>query len=170
MSEIKNRINKKADNKIVDLNKEILDIYNIIDRRTCKTCGKPFFGYLTDSHVYGVCKECYEKKNPNPKYLTNAEIVSLCKSQQDNLIYKCDICGETFRWWLVDDLVWKQSGFALKSTVCKSCFEKEVPNPKYFYTRPEPPITEHELLEYLKASPWKLLDLIEYITDMEWSF
>jgi len=47
-----------------------------------------------------------------------------------NFRYTCYECGTTFTYWLVHDDDWNASGFDWKA-VCKSCFEKRVPNPRY---------------------------------------
>jgi hypothetical protein len=44
--------------------------------------------------------------------------------------YICNECGTTFTYWRVHDDDWNASGFDWKA-VCKFCFEKRVPNPRY---------------------------------------
>lgn len=47
-------------------------------------------------------------------------------------IYECDYCGQRFPVWWVSDEEWELSGLENKATICKNCYEKLVPNPRYY--------------------------------------
>jgi len=46
------------------------------------------------------------------------------------LFYECKVCHLYFPIWIVPDKEWRSSGFR-RGNICKQCFERVVPSPKY---------------------------------------
>jgi hypothetical protein len=69
-----------------------------------------------------------------------------------NSTYICNECGATFTYWLVHPDDWEASGFEWKA-VCKPCFEKRVPHPRY--------MTFEELNRYTEENGYTFFPNIE---------
>jgi len=83
-------------------------------------------------------------------------IRSVFRWNHSHLVYECGMCHTAFRWWMVYDDVWKESGFGADQ-VCKACFEKVVPNPEYVTNWEDRPITPDEArLAHLISPHFKL--------------
>jgi hypothetical protein len=52
--------------------------------------------------------------------------------QKMSFIYQCERCGDHFPIWYVDDAEWMKGKFGKIAIVCKKCFEKRVPSPRYY--------------------------------------
>ena len=74
------------------------------------------------------------------------------------LTYKCDRCRTIFSYWIVDDSEWEQGGYG-EQAICKQCFERRVPDPRYLSI--EEYVERHPAFaEGLEETDRELADLI----------